>query len=161
MIEAIGVPATFPLRQDLIAPGGVIANIGGHGQTVDLHLERLWSRNIAITIGVPRRHRYYQSPKTSGVENGIHLLVRAPVPTSLLHVRSNAAEISAPAWSHIEPRHPRLFQSRSIAGSPRFLENPSPTFAPLSDPGQFRPPGHDGEPDAVPANGTAKTPTLR
>ena len=32
-----------------MAPGGVIANIGVHGQKVDLHLERLWSHNIAIT----------------------------------------------------------------------------------------------------------------
>lgn len=48
-IEAVGVPATFLLCQDLIGPGGVIANIGVHGRKVDLHLERLWSQNIAIT----------------------------------------------------------------------------------------------------------------
>ncbi len=48
-IEAVGVPATFELCEDLVAPGGVIANIGVHGATVDLHLERLWSQNIAIT----------------------------------------------------------------------------------------------------------------
>jgi len=48
-IEAVGVPATFVLCQDLVAPGGVIANIGVHGQKVDLHLERLWAQNIAIT----------------------------------------------------------------------------------------------------------------
>ena len=48
-IEAVGVPATFELCQDLIAPGGVIANVGVHGKKVDLHLERLWDRNIAIT----------------------------------------------------------------------------------------------------------------
>ena len=48
-IEAVGVPATFLLCQDLVAPGGVIANIGVHGTKVDLHLERLWSANIAIT----------------------------------------------------------------------------------------------------------------
>ena len=48
-IEAVGVPATFELCQDLVAPGGVIANIGVHGVKADLHLERLWSRNIAIT----------------------------------------------------------------------------------------------------------------
>ncbi|MEO6917734.1 MAG: zinc-dependent alcohol dehydrogenase family protein [Collimonas sp.] len=48
-IEAVGVPATFLLCQDLVAAGGVIANIGVHGQKVDLHLERLWSQNIAIT----------------------------------------------------------------------------------------------------------------
>ncbi len=48
-IEAVGVPATFLLCEDLVAPGGVIANIGVHGQKVDLHLERLWAHNIAIT----------------------------------------------------------------------------------------------------------------
>src|SRR5271154_3454433 len=46
-IEAVGVPATFQLCEELVDPGGVIANIGVHGQKVDLHLERLWSRNIA------------------------------------------------------------------------------------------------------------------
>jgi len=48
-IEAVGIPATFLLCQDLVAAGGVIANIGVHGTKVDLHLETLWSRNIAIT----------------------------------------------------------------------------------------------------------------
>lgn len=47
-IEAVGVPATFRLCEDLVAPGGVIANIGVHGKAVDLHLETLWSRNISI-----------------------------------------------------------------------------------------------------------------
>lgn len=48
-IEAVGVPATFELCEELIAPGGTIANVGVHGQKVDLHLERLWSQNISIT----------------------------------------------------------------------------------------------------------------
>ncbi len=48
-IEAVGIPATFSLCQDLVAAGGVIANIGVHGKKVDLHLERLWSHNITIT----------------------------------------------------------------------------------------------------------------
>jgi alcohol dehydrogenase len=49
VIEAVGIPATFELCQQLIAPGGVIANVGVHGQPADLHLETLWDRNIAIT----------------------------------------------------------------------------------------------------------------
>ncbi len=48
-IEAVGIPATFELCQQIIAPGGAIANIGVHGTKVDLHLEQLWDRNIAIT----------------------------------------------------------------------------------------------------------------
>ena len=48
-IEAVGIPATFELCQQIIAPGGTVANIGVHGAKVDLHLEQLWDRNIAIT----------------------------------------------------------------------------------------------------------------
>ena len=48
-IEAVGIPASFELCEKLVAPGGTIANIGVHGQKVDLHLERLWDRNISIT----------------------------------------------------------------------------------------------------------------
>lgn len=48
-IEAVGIPATFELCEALIAPGGVIANVGVHGVKADLHLEKLWDRNIAIT----------------------------------------------------------------------------------------------------------------
>jgi alcohol dehydrogenase len=49
VIEAVGVPATFELCQQLVAPGGTIANIGVHGTQVTLHLEQLWDRNISIT----------------------------------------------------------------------------------------------------------------
>src|SRR6201998_4719977 len=48
-IEAVGVPATFVMCEDIIAPGGTIANVGVHGLKADLHLERLWSQNITIT----------------------------------------------------------------------------------------------------------------
>jgi alcohol dehydrogenase len=48
-IEAVGIPATFELCQKIVAPGGIIANIGVHGVKADLHLETLWSHNIAIT----------------------------------------------------------------------------------------------------------------
>ncbi len=48
-IEAVGIPATFELCEQIVAPGGVIANIGVHGAQVALHFERLWDRNITIT----------------------------------------------------------------------------------------------------------------
>ncbi len=48
-IEAVGVAAMFELCAQIVAPGGVIANIGVHGTKVDLHLEKLWDRNISIT----------------------------------------------------------------------------------------------------------------
>ena len=49
VVEAVGIPATFELCQDLVAPGGTIANVGVHGHKADLHLEKLWSHNITIT----------------------------------------------------------------------------------------------------------------
>ena len=48
-IEAVGVPSSFVTCEDIVAPGGIIANIGVHGVKADLHLERLWDRNISIT----------------------------------------------------------------------------------------------------------------
>jgi alcohol dehydrogenase len=48
-IEAVGIPVTFEICGKIVAPGGTVANIGVHGTKVDLHLERLWSQNIAIT----------------------------------------------------------------------------------------------------------------
>src|ERR1700691_2636927 len=48
-IEAVGIPATFELCEKVVTAGGHIANIGVHGKKVDLHLESLWDRNIAIT----------------------------------------------------------------------------------------------------------------
>jgi len=48
-IEAVGVAATFGLCQEIIGAGGHIANIGVHGASVTLHLEKLWSQNVTIT----------------------------------------------------------------------------------------------------------------
>ena len=48
-IEAVGIAATFQICQDIVAPGGTIANVGVHGAKVELHLEKLWSQNVTIT----------------------------------------------------------------------------------------------------------------
>ncbi len=48
-MDAVGVPQSFETCQDVIAPGGRIANIGVHGEPVTLHLEKLWDRNITLT----------------------------------------------------------------------------------------------------------------
>ncbi|CAL5872924.1 uncharacterized protein PFLUO_LOCUS7193 [Penicillium psychrofluorescens] len=52
VIEAVGIPATFALCQELVAVGGAIANVGVHGTKVDLHLEKLWDRNISIHMSL-------------------------------------------------------------------------------------------------------------
>jgi alcohol dehydrogenase len=48
-IEAVGIAATFGICQEIVGPGGHLANIGVHGASVTLHLEKLWSQNITIT----------------------------------------------------------------------------------------------------------------
>lgn len=49
VIEAVGIPDTFDICQSIVTPGGHIANVGVHGKSVELHLEKLWSSNITIT----------------------------------------------------------------------------------------------------------------
>lgn len=48
-IEAVGTPDAFDICQSILAPGGTLANIGVHGKSVNLHLEKLWSQNITLT----------------------------------------------------------------------------------------------------------------
>jgi alcohol dehydrogenase len=56
VIEAVGVPQSFELCQELVATGGVIANVGVHGTKVDLHLENLWGKNIG-ELPIPALNR--------------------------------------------------------------------------------------------------------
>jgi alcohol dehydrogenase len=51
-IEAVGVPETFELCADLIRPGGRVANVGVHGKSVTLRLEKLWIRDVLIATGL-------------------------------------------------------------------------------------------------------------
>src|SRR5579864_3570053 len=51
-IEAVGVPETFELCTELVRPGGRIANVGVHGHSATLHLEKLWIRDVLITTGL-------------------------------------------------------------------------------------------------------------
>ncbi|KAH3680509.1 hypothetical protein WICMUC_000297 [Wickerhamomyces mucosus] len=51
-IECVGVPESFNTCQEIIAPGGRIANIGVHGVKIDLQLQKLWDKNIEISTGL-------------------------------------------------------------------------------------------------------------
>ena len=51
-IEAVGIPATFDVCQDVVAAGGHVANVGVHGKPVSLKLEKLWIHNVTITTGL-------------------------------------------------------------------------------------------------------------
>lgn len=51
-IEAVGIPATFDVCQDIVTAGGHIANVGVHGKSVSLKLEKLWIHNVTLTTGL-------------------------------------------------------------------------------------------------------------
>jgi alcohol dehydrogenase len=48
-IEAVGVPASFDICQEIVTAGGHIANVGVHGKPVQLNLDKLWAQNITLT----------------------------------------------------------------------------------------------------------------
>jgi alcohol dehydrogenase len=52
VIEAVGIPATFDICQEVVKPGGNIANVGVHGKSVEFHIEKLWIHNITLTTGL-------------------------------------------------------------------------------------------------------------
>jgi alcohol dehydrogenase len=49
VIEAVGIPQTFGICEQIVTAGGHIANVGVHGKSVELHMETLWSHNITLT----------------------------------------------------------------------------------------------------------------
>ena len=51
-VEAVGVPETFELCTELVRPGGRVANVGVHGHPAQLHLEKLWIRDVTLTTGL-------------------------------------------------------------------------------------------------------------
>ncbi|CAG7954965.1 unnamed protein product [Penicillium salamii] len=48
VIEAVGTPESFGIAQTLVGPGGTIASLGVFGESCELHLEKLWNRNICL-----------------------------------------------------------------------------------------------------------------
>ena len=51
-IEAVGIPATFDICQNIVRPGGHVAIVGVHGKSVDLKIQDLWIKNITIRTGL-------------------------------------------------------------------------------------------------------------
>ncbi len=51
-MEAVGIPTTFDVCQQIVRPGGHIANMGVHGKSVELKIQDLWIKNITITTGL-------------------------------------------------------------------------------------------------------------
>ena len=51
-IEAVGMSPTFQMATELVRAGGTVANVGVHGKSVELKLQDLWIKDIAITTGL-------------------------------------------------------------------------------------------------------------
>jgi alcohol dehydrogenase len=73
-IEAVGIPATFQLCQDIVTAGGTIANVGVHGTKVELDMARLWSHNVTITtrlvdtVSIPMLLKTVQSKRIDATQ---------------------------------------------------------------------------------------------
>ena len=78
-------PQTFELATELIRPGGRVANIGVHGHSATLHLEKLWGRDVTITTGLVDT---YTIPQLLGLVSSGRL-----DPTDVRHA-------SVRAWRH-------------------------------------------------------------
>ena len=52
VVEAVGLPSSWYLAQELVRPGGNIAILGVHGKPVQLNLETMWHRNFTLTAGM-------------------------------------------------------------------------------------------------------------
>ncbi len=51
-VEAVGIPATFDMCVSMIRAGGAVANVGVHGESVELKLQDLWIHDATIKTGL-------------------------------------------------------------------------------------------------------------
>lgn len=99
-IEAVGIPASFDTCQSVVAPGGSIANVGVHGKSVELHLEKLWIQNVTISTGLVNTNTTPMLMKTvqSGKVDASKLITHRFALNDILHayeVFGNAAKEKA------------------------------------------------------------------
>ncbi len=78
-IEAVGVPATWAMCQDIVKAGGHIAVVGVHGKPVDFNLERLWIKNLAITTGLVNSNTTEMLLKAISTSPGFHRHAHPPL----------------------------------------------------------------------------------
>lgn len=51
-MEAVGAQPTWDICQRVLKEGGHLANVGVHGKSVNLEIEKLWIKNLTITTGL-------------------------------------------------------------------------------------------------------------
>jgi alcohol dehydrogenase len=65
-VEAVGIPVTFDICQEIVTAGGHVAVVGVHGTSVDLKIEKLWIHNITMTTGLVDTYTIPMLMKTVG-----------------------------------------------------------------------------------------------
>lgn len=65
-IEAVGIPTTFDICQEIVKAGGHVAIVGVHGTSVDFKIEKLWIHNITMTTGLVDTYTIPMLMKTVG-----------------------------------------------------------------------------------------------
>lgn len=51
-IEAVGTPGTLTACTRIVRPGGSVANVGVHGNPVELAMQDLWIMDLSVTMGL-------------------------------------------------------------------------------------------------------------
>lgn len=51
-IEAVGLPATWDICQQVVKAGGHLANVGVHGHPVTFNIDKLWIKSVTIKTGI-------------------------------------------------------------------------------------------------------------
>ena len=76
VIEAVGVPATFDICQAILAPVAASPTSASTASPCELHLEKLWDRNVSITTrlvdtaAIPMLLKLVQSGKLKPAQAG-------------------------------------------------------------------------------------------
>ena len=122
-IEAVGVPETFELCTGLIRPGGRVANVGVHGHSATLHLEKLWIRDVQITTGLvdtfttPRLMKLIADGRLDATPFATHRFplgeTMAAYDTFADAARTNALKVVLEA----EPKPHSIFHEAMLVGS--------------------------------------------
>ncbi|KAL4971628.1 alcohol dehydrogenase [Aspergillus desertorum] len=96
VIEAVGTKESFQIAQGLVGAGGTIATLGVFGESCELHLEKLWNRNICLrtrlvdAVSTPDLLHIVES---GGIDPGF--LVSHGFPFDQIHDAYNAFELSS------------------------------------------------------------------
>ncbi|KAL4774162.1 alcohol dehydrogenase [Aspergillus nidulans var. acristatus] len=96
VIEAVGTKESFRISQSLVGAGGTIASLGVFGESCELHLEKLWNRNICLRtrlVDAVSTPDLLQIVESGGIEPGI--IVSHDFPFDQIHNAYDVFELAS------------------------------------------------------------------